>query len=314
MRRIAVLDTATASTNLGDQIIMDAARKVVDELFPDAFHHSVASHDYMGAKGRGLVGGAEVAVACGTNLLSSRMWIRSPWKLRPRDAFLPGNVVLMGCGWYQYQRRPDAYSRWLLRRVLSGHHLHAVRDSYSLRNLERIGITNVVNTGCPTLWDLTPEDTARLPKTRAAEVVTTVNVHFRDPAADRAMFDTLAARYDRVHLWVQHADDLDYAKGLGAAFEIVPPSLGALDRLLAGHPSLDYVGNRLHGGIRALQHGRRAVILEVDNRATEMGRDFGLPTLARSEIARLGPMLDAPLDIRVTPPMEAVARWKGQFA
>ena len=29
----------------------------------------------------------------------------------------------------------------------------------------------------------------------------------------------------------------------------------------------DYIGTRLHGGIRALQHGRRSLILSVDNRA-----------------------------------------------
>lgn len=314
MRTVTVLDTATASTNLGDQIIMDAARHQLDALFPDAFMYSVASHDFMGAKGRGLVRKSDVAVACGTNLLTSRFWFRSPWKLKPWDGLLVDNVVLMGCGWYQYQRTPDPYSRWLLRRVLSGTHLHAVRDSYSLENLARIGITNVVNTGCPTLWQLDPEACAQLPKSRAREVVTTVNIHFRDPGADRAMMEHLQARYERVHLWVQAVEDLDYANSLGVPFDIVPPSLAAYDRLLATHPSLDYAGNRLHGGIRALQHGRRSVILEVDNRAAEMGRDFGLPTVDRHALDRFAAMLDAPFEIRVTPPVAEIARWKAQFA
>ena len=87
----------------------------------------------------------------------------------------------------------------------------------------------------------------------------------------------------------------------------------AYDRLLREAPSLDYVGNRLHGGIRALQHGRRAIIVEIDNRAQEMGRDFNLPTVARDDFARLEAMIDGDLAIAVTPPVEAIARWKSSL-
>jgi polysaccharide pyruvyl transferase WcaK-like protein len=312
-RKITILDTAIASTNLGDQIIMDAVRRHLGALFPDDFAYSVASHDYMGAKGRGLVRGSDFAIASGTNLLSGRMWFRAPWKLGLRDALTVNNVILMGCGWYQYQRGADPYSSWLLRRVLSKDHLHAVRDSYSLKGLARMGITNVVNTSCPTLWDLSPEITGRLPKTLAREVVTTVNTYIKDVEADRKLLQVLAARYDRVHLWVQTHQDWDYAQGLLPGIVPLAPSLVAFDRLLEEHPSLDYVGNRLHGGIRALQKGRRAIIIEVDNRATEMGRDFGLPTVARTDFGRMDAMIAGPLAIAVNPPVEAIARWQGQF-
>jgi len=312
-RKITILDTATASTNLGDQIIMDAVRRHLGVLFAEDFAYSVASHDYMGAKSRGLVRGSEFAIASGTNLLSGRMWFRAPWKLRLQDAFSVNNVILMGCGWYQYQRGADPYSAWLLRRVLSARHLHAVRDSYSLKGLARMGITNVVNTSCPTLWDLSSEITGRLPKTIAREVVTTVNTYIRDVEADRKLLQILAARYDKVHLWVQTHQDWDYAQDLLPGIAPLAPSLAAFDAMLKTHPSLDYVGNRLHGGIRALQTGRRAIIIEVDNRATEMGRDFGLPTVARTDFGRLEGMIAKPLPIAVSPPLEANARWRGQL-
>ena len=127
LRQIALLDTATASTNVGDRIIMDAIQNEIEELFPHTFVQTAASHDYMGAKSRGHIRGSEVAIAAGTNLLSSRMWLRAPWKLRPWDAILIDNVVLMGCGWYQYQRATDPYSKWLLRSVLSKAACHSVR-------------------------------------------------------------------------------------------------------------------------------------------------------------------------------------------
>ena len=314
LRQITILDTATASTNLGDQIIMDAVRRQTAALFPDDFAFSVASHDYMGAKSRGLVQRSDFAIASGTNLLSSRMWFRAPWKLRPRDGLGINNVILMGCGWYQYQRATDPYSRWLLRAVLSSHHQHAVRDSYSLTNLAKLGIRNVVNTSCPTLWDLSPQYCATLPKLKAREVVTTVNTYIPDPAADRRMLEILAQHYERVHIWIQTAGDWDYARGLAPTLERLSPTLAAFDTLLETHPSLDYVGNRLHGGIRALQKGRRAIIIEIDNRAAEMGRDFGLPTVARTDFARLEAMITEPMQIAVTPPVDRITAWKGQFA
>ena len=313
MQQITILDTATASTNLGDQIIMDAVRLELSELLPDAFAHTVASHEYMGAKSRGLVRKSKFAIASGTNLLSSRMWFRAPWKLSLRDGLLVHNVVLMGCGWYQYQRRPDPYSSWLLRSVLSGSHLHAVRDSYSMANLAKIGITNVVNTSCPTLWRLTPEHCAALPKTKAKEVVTTVNTYIKDRDADRRMLELLSKHYDKVHLWVQTGTDWDYAQNLHPGLTMLAPSLKAFDDLLESHPSLDYIGNRLHGGIRSLQMGRRAVIIEVDNRAAEMGRDFDLPTVGRTDFEKLKNLITNPFSIAVHPPLERIAKWKGQF-
>ena len=54
-RRVAILDTAVASTNLGDQIIMEAVREELGELLPDAFPFSVATHEWMGAKSRSLI-------------------------------------------------------------------------------------------------------------------------------------------------------------------------------------------------------------------------------------------------------------------
>lgn len=43
-------------------------------------------------------------------------------------------------------------------------------------------------------------------------------------------------------------------------------------------------GTRLHAGIHALNYKVRSIILAVDNRATEMGRDVNLPVIQRSEI------------------------------
>ncbi len=313
MRVVTLLDTAVASTNVGDQIIMEAVRRELQEPLADALVYSVASHEWMGRKSRGLVRRSEFAIAGGTNLLSSRMWIRSVWKLSPRDALSCRHVVLMGCGWYQFQHRPDPYTRWLLRRVLSSHHIHSVRDAYTKDMLARIGITNVVNTGCPTLWALTPDHCRSIPRARGKSVVTTINTYIPDVEADRRLLALLRRHYRTVYLWIQGEADYAYARTLDADLVFIAPNLAAFDALLETEPELDYVGNRLHGGIRALQKGRRTLIVEIDNRAQEMGRDFNLPTVKRTDFDRLEALIDAPLDTCVQPPREAIARWKNQF-
>lgn len=310
MKRAVVLDTSVASTNVGDQIIMEAVRDGLREPLEGALVTTVASHDRMGPKGRGLVKKADVVVAGGSNLISSHMWIRAVWKLGLRDAFLGMNTILMGVGWYQHQRKPDPYTAWLLKRVLHPTALHSVRDSHAQAMLASIGITNVINTGCPTLWKLGGPSAQAYPKERAREVVTTLNSYIPDREADRKLIELLRARYEKIHAWVQTAEDAAMLRGFDPNITIIDPSLHGYDALLKSDRSLDYVGNRLHGGIRALQHGRRAIIIEIDNRAQEMGADFNLPTVARTDFERLKLMIDGALDIDVRPPQENIRLWK----
>ncbi len=312
-RRVAILDTAVASTNLGDQIIMEAVRAELGELLPDAFPFSVATHEWMGAKSRSLIRRSDYAIAGGSNLLSSRMWFRPLWKLRPWDARLGRKTILMGAGWYQFQRRPDPYARWLFRSVLSASGLHSVRDGYSERMLRSIGFGNVVNTGCPTIWRLSPETCAGVPRGKAKSVIATLNTYMPDAERDRRLLGALERLYERVYFWPQTDSDAPYARDLGVALTFVDPSLAAYDRLLAGEPDLDYVGLRLHGGIRALQHRRRTIIVEIDNRAAEMGSDFNLPTVKQGDWDRLESLITQPFETRVAPPLEAISRWKEQF-
>src|SRR5262245_17263574 len=188
---------------------MEAVRQQIADLFPDCMTFYITSHEWMGPHSRRLIREAAWAISGGTSLLSSRMWFRSSWRVTPIDALAGLNVILLGAGWHQYQHAPDPYSRWMLRRLLSRRHLHSVRDDYTRRMLASIGLTNAVNTGCPTAWPLTPAHCARLPRQKADSVVTTVNSYagLRDPAADRRLLGTLSAHYRTVYLWIQtHTD------------------------------------------------------------------------------------------------------------
>jgi polysaccharide pyruvyl transferase WcaK-like protein len=150
---------------------------------------------------------------------------------------------------------------------------------------------------------------------KADAVVTAVNSYrgLRDPAADRQLLEILKRRYRTVYLWIQTHSDHEYARSLQEGLVHVNPRVDALDAVLTSELDLDYVGNRLHAGIRALQRGRRTIIVEIDNRAREMGKDFGLPTVGRTDFARLESMISQPFETAINVPHAAIDRWKSQF-
>ena len=314
LKRVALLDTAVASTNLGDRIIMDAVRRELAPLIGDAFPFDIATHEWMGSKSRSLIRRSDLAVVGGTSLLSSHIGLRSTWKLSPLDGLAGLNLVLMGAGWRAYQGRSDPYSAWLLRSVLSRKRVHSVRDGYSARKLAALGLDNVLNTACPTLWALTPERLAATPREQGQAAVVTLSAHFGRPQHDRELLQLLARCYETVYFWPQSDEDFAYVRDLGdAKLTHLAPTLEAYDALLRDAPSLDHVGVRLHGGIRALQHGRRTLIIEVDNRAKTIAEDVALPTVARGDAVELERRIRSSFETRLKLPWQAIQDWKSQL-
>jgi len=312
--RLGLIDPAVANDiNLGDHIISAAVRgTLVDELglVETARVPSIRRLDRDQRRG---LRSADIVVVGGTNLLSSNMNSYNQWKVNLFDLYRLPRVVLMGVGWWQYQQPPNIYTRILLRGLLDPHYLHSVRDGYTASMLASAGIYNVVNTSCPTLWNLDPEELRRLPRRRAREVVCTLTCYNRKPEVDRPLLDLLAGAYDRVILWPQGNGDLEYAHGLETSAIFLPNAVGAFDDLLKDSPDVDYVGTRLHAGIRALQHGKRTLILGIDNRATEITNDTGLPVIPRDDFEAIRRWIEHndPIDIRL--PHSAIDRWLGQF-
>lgn len=83
--------------------------------------------------------------------------------------------------------------------------------------------------------------------------------------------------YEHIYFFAQNGVlDLDLFNNLKCEgkenVEIVIPSLEGYDLLLKSD-TVYFVGTRLHGGIRAMQHKQRAIIIEIDNRAKEISKD-----------------------------------------
>lgn len=313
VNRVILMDTSIASENGGDKIIMDYCQKRLQALLPESYFCHVPTHDYLSSESYKKIEQSKLCVVCGTNLLSSNMNKYNQWKIKRHDKkYLNGNVVLMGVGWWQYQEKPNYYTSSLLHRVLSGTKLHSVRDTFTQKMLTDIGFHNVIYTGCPTMWELTESITERIPENKSKDVVFTVTNYSPNETADLLLFNILKQHYRNIAVWMQAFEDYQYINKLGIAneVEIIGPTVESYDSYLNTH-DVDYVGTRLHAGIRALNYCKRTIIIAIDNRATEIAKDTGLPIVERTDISdKLAEMIEQKYTVQLNMPWNNIKTWQ----
>ena len=315
MKLFAVLDTEVADLNVGNKIIMDSIMDEIDGLC-DGFLCRLQFAEAYGKRSRDIMKASEVVFFGGTNSLSSNIRKYKQFGFTGRDV-LHGidNVLLFGVGWWQYQTAPTWYSSLFYKKILSSKYIHSVRDEYTLEKLKSIGIHNVVNTGCPTTWGLTKEHCSKIPEAKAHRIVFTLTDYNQSPRDDALMIDLLTQMYEEVYFWPQGFGDLDYFNSLALStkrINVLKSGVKSLDNILS-QGGVDYVGTRLHAGIRALQHAIRTLIIGVDNRAAEMSKDIGLPVLSRSGISDLQSYMNNDWVIDVKIKTDEIERWREQF-
>lgn len=316
MKKITILDTSISTTNLGDEIIVDAVSKQLNTLFNQDMFLRIPTHDYIGRQSHKILNQSDFKFVAGTNLLNAKYnFVRSnAWKLKISDIFKIKDIILLGVGWGEYQNSISLLSRYMYKNVLHSKIKHSVRDSYTKSKLESVGITNVLNTGCATMWDLTPEHCSEIPIKKAENVVFTLTDYGKDKERDQQLINILRTNYSNVYFWVQGSKDLQYLSSLESKnIIIIPPKLAAYDHLLESNLDLDFVGTRLHAGIRAMQKKRRTLILGIDNRALEKKKDFNINVLNRENIDKLEEIINGEIDTKLTIDFDAITEWKAQF-
>ena len=313
--KVTLFDTAVSTENLGDFIIMDSVRDHINEVFPMAMVLHTATHDIVSRPTYNMVKHSAFSFVGGTNLISSNMNHYNQWKINLIDGLFLKDLVLMGVGWWQYQKNANLYTRCLLKSILHHEILHSVRDSYAEWMLQKAGFNNVINTSCATMWRLNEEHCSEIPPEKAENVVATLTDYNKDPKKDLALVELLKKTYQKVYIWPQGSGDLDYIQQLGLTklAEILPPKLEAYNQLLESDISLDFVGTRLHAGVRALQKKRRSIILGIDNRAFEKARDFNIKVCARGRLDELKTMIQSDFSTEIALPSENIKKWKSQF-
>lgn len=211
----------------------------------------------------------------------------------------------------------DAYTKKFYKTLLSDEYLHSVRDEMTKKRLNSIGIENVLNTACPTMWSLTPFKQLEISSKRSKNVVTSITDYCFDAARDRKMLELLSSEYEKVTIWVQGSHDVDWCLDQIVdltQFNVIGPNIEDLNRVIETE-EFDYVGTRLHAGIRCLNGGHRSLIIAIDNRARQIGEDTGLPVLEREDgyLHKLADWVNHPVKTEINLPWTSIDKWKKQF-
>ena len=328
MKRIAIFDTALGSSNLGDEIIMDAVMRNMGELFESHFSLRLATHVRNFSLAQMLRRNSKVSYfvnadwkfICGTNLIAQNRIgkVNAQWQLCPSNLPVYRNCVLIGAGTTGSTEKLDPYARFLYGRVLSREIIHSVRDELTRSIVESLGC-RAVNTGCPSLWELTPERCARIPAGKGERCAVSVSGYRdqTDAAGDAAMLDIVLRNYREVRAWIQTTEDEGYLALLEKRLGIPPLprlcSLEAFRGFLRGGRT-DYVGTRLHGGIFAMQNGCRSLIISIDHRAEGFRETNHIPSLRRRDVeSELEGRINSEFATEIQIDSRAVAGFKSQF-
>ncbi|WP_178114858.1 polysaccharide pyruvyl transferase family protein [Pseudomonas saliphila] len=312
---LCLFDTSISSLNLGDEIINSCGKDVLETIFPEKQFLIASTHNGISGKIITDANNSGIRIVCGSNLLHPKLASgRGSWNIGFLDVIRMKKVLLMGAGWSNYSGRVGYINKLFYKLLLSQDGVHSVRDEYTKRKLGEMGVHNVINTGCPTMWGLDPKFCNKIRVTKASKAVFTLTDYDKDPENDKYMVKTLLEMYESVYFWPQGSGDLSYFKELAVEGVVrIAPRLSSYDELL-NNGDIDFVGTRLHGGIRALQYMQRAIIVSIDNRAREKAKDFGLPIIERSCLKQdlKNRIIESrTVDIKID--SSSIDKWRSQF-
>lgn len=323
MENILVLDTAFASLNKGDDIIMECVRKELAQLLSDNFElnlptHTSPFHWYQVWRKSGRVqtyADCRLKFVGGSNILVSDLRTHFPqWNINIFNYQPLKGSILLGVGAGQgAEGNLNWYTKYIYTHLLNKEYCHSVRDERTKVYLERMGL-KAINTGCVTMWMLTPGFCAQIPTEKAEKVVFTfVSPPKRNPD-DQQMIDVLLKNYEEVYFWPQRINDFRYFKTFQNidSIHILPASKEAYDEYLTNN-NTDYVGTRLHGGIYAMRHKRRSIIIAMDERARAINEKNHLVCVEKGNIVGLDAKINSSFKTEVVMDFEAINRWKQQF-
>lgn len=322
MNGILLLDPSIGTSNIGDNIIMECVEKelaaVMDESF--VYHmptHLPAFHSYAVWRNSFAIqkySQSKYKFIGGSNILAKNMLTHYPqWNVNPFNCMPLSGSICVGVG-AGAGEKTNAYTTRLYRKILNNQYYHSVRDERTRKYVEQTLGLKAINTGCVTMWMLTPEFCSQIPRKKADNVVFTLTRKPSIDQRDQIIIDTLKKCYCHVAFWVQGDEDEHYFKQFANTndIEIIPPHKAAYDQVLM-RDNIEYVGTRLHGGIYALRHKKRAIIISIDERARCISSDTGLITIDKDNINCLETLINSSFETVLNIPLDNIKRWKAQF-
>lgn len=325
MKNILILDTSITSFNKGDDIIMECTRKELAPLLENAFEITLPTHVspfhwyqvWRNSLYVQSIANCSYKFVGGSNILIPDLLTHFPqWNINLFNYQPMKGCILVGVGaGAGAEGRMSRYTRHIYRKLLNNDYYHSTRDERSKQYIERLGL-KAINTGCVTMWMLTPEFCATIPEQKADKVVFTLTAsnNSKRKAQHQQLLDTLLRNYREVWFWPQGVDDYGHFSKLNdtASVRIIAANKQAYDDFLTQNDT-DYVGTRLHGGVYAMRHGRRAIIIAIDERARSINATNNLNCIELNQMDDLEGLINSSFATEVKMDYEKIDSWKRQF-
>lgn len=323
MKNILILDTSIASFNKGDDIIMECTRKELAPLLEKNFEITLPTHVspfhwyqvWRNSIAYRTYADCSLKFVGGSNILVPHLLTHFPqWNINIFNYQALKGAIMVGVGaGAGAEGKIESYAKYIYTRMLNREYYHSARDERSKKYMERLGL-KALNTGCVTMWMLTPEHCAQIPAKKSGKVVFTLTAG-GDREKDQVLIDVLKKNYRDVYFWPQGINDYEYLHKLGEAngMTILPATKNAYDEYLTNNDT-DYVGTRLHGGVYAMRHKRRAIIIAIDERARAIHEKNHLNCIEESNISQLEGFINSEFTTRIVMPFNEIRKWKEQFS
>lgn len=320
-----IFDTAICTSNLGDEIILDAIRRNMKEVFDNNFMLRLSTHSnnfsfmqmMRNNKKVNSFSNAKYKFVCGTNLISQKRIgkINAQWQIHPYEIPIFRNSILIGAGTTDGSENMDFYAEYLYKKVLSSKYMHSVRDELTKRVIESLGL-KAINTGCPTLWELTPEHCREIKKSKSENCIITVSGYAdqKDKSADQAFIDIVKKNYNKLYAWIQTTEDEKYLCSLKGTKNIRKIYSLSKYREILLKGNVDYIGTRLHGGVFAMQNKVRSLVISIDHRAEGFHEKNNIPIIRRKNIENnLEKIINSDFETKIINDYDAINKFKSQF-
>lgn len=309
------------SDNIGDIIIYKYVNKILTNLFPESTITCFQTHDYLSSEQINQIKKSDLRIIGGSNLLSANISAYNQWKYSSNKFryIIPElkDIVLLGVGWWQYQDNISYLTKHFYNTVFSKSFIHSVRDSYTLKKLNHLGLPNSLNTSCPTTWNL---DGFKVNfEKKNDKVLFALTDYNKNQNSDTELTQVLLDYYPKLIYFPQGKDDLEYLINLEIfkknkpKFYMLPRNIDDLDSFIINE-KFDYIGTRLHLGIHCLNHYKNSIIIAIDNRTQEISNDINLLSVSRNNQAEIHSIFSQKLLIpNIRLPLQAINSWKQQF-
>jgi len=324
MKKVVVFDTAIGTTNLGDEIILQCLEDQMSFFLDRCFIMRFGTHVKNLPRDRYIKGSqklqfaydADFKLIMGTNLLSRDIKkTQAQWPIGRLDSWIYDNCIMAGVGTTLSEGELTRYSKKLYQRILRPDFYHSVRDEESKRLLEEAGF-KAINTGCPTLWKITPDFCKQIPTKKASRVIFSLSGYKvqRNRKRDAELIQILRDNYKELYFWGQTSQDEPYLDTFENVEDIQRISSLKRYQEVLNSGDIDYVGTRLHGGVYAIQHKVRSIIIAIDHRARGFRDTNNLCVCERDEISeKLADMINGEIVTDIHLRQDDIDRWKAQF-